>query len=102
MLCELYKRKMSRGSYTLDPEYMKLSPVEVSNSGVVSRLSEFRITSVCDSSGQFNFRDFDIANIISVGAVGTLKPVTMVNHDVAGVADAFDNLNSKLSGDGNN
>lgn len=102
MLCELYNRKMTRGSYVLDPEYKKLSPVEVDNAGVVCRSSEFRTTSVIDSSGHFNFRDFDIANILSVGAVDTLKPVTMANHDVAGVADAFDNLNTKLSGDGTN
>lgn len=98
MLKDLYFKKLPRIEAVLCPSYMKLTPIDEVSDGVLVRSSEFRSYNVEDNNKQFSFRDFEIGNIIAVGATNMLKPVSMANHDVAGVAQAFDDLNNKLDG----
>lgn len=98
MLQDLYLMRMTRGACAIDPHYTKLSSVQVEQNGILVRSSEYKESCVDDTCKQFTFLDFEIANVLALGALNMLNPVSMVNHDVTGVASAFDNLNEKLNG----
>lgn len=97
MLQEVYSKKNKRYTKVLCDSFLMLQPCEKVVDGVLTRTSSFVRHSVADDYKDFTYLDFAIGNILATGATNLFAPVTMVNHDVAGVAQAFDDLNAKLN-----
>lgn len=96
MLKEIYERSNKRKSIPFETSYMRLKTVEIEENGVLVQRSRFVEYNPIDDDKQFKPSDFELGNILAVGAYQMLKPVMMHNIDYAGSANAFDVLYSKL------
>lgn len=97
---ELFKTAYKGFPCPIDPHYTHLESVDVEENGMITKRSQFKETCFGDKFKQFKMEDFAISNILSVGATNLLKPVSMTNNDVTGVAQGFDDLNAKLNENG--
>lgn len=77
--------------------YTKLSPKSVDNAGVVVRSSIFEESSTKESLNSFDFNDFQISNLIAIGATDVLKETYMSDTNsfdvIENVANSLKSLN---------
>lgn len=97
MLKEIYERDNSRKSLPYESSYMRLKTVDIEENGILVKRSRFVDYNPIDEDKQFKPSDFELGNILAVGAFQMLKPVMMSNIDYAGSANAFDVLYQKLA-----
>lgn len=97
MLKEIYERDNSRKSHAYETSYMRLKTVDVEENGILVKRSRFVDFCPTDEDKQIKSSDFELGNILAVGAFQMLKPVMMSNIDFAGSANAFDVLYQKLN-----
>lgn len=92
MLSYLYALPSSYKAVVIDPYFNVLNPVDSVDNGVLVKRSEVKAFSLKDVYDGFSIYDFSIANILQTGATNMLKPVTLVNPDVAGITIKMDNF----------
>lgn len=97
MLYDLYQREMSRFDHPYQTTHMRLKTIDVEEQGILVKRSRFVEYNPADEDKQYKVSDFEIGNILAVGAFQMLKPVMMHNIDFAGSANAFDLLYLKLN-----
>lgn len=68
-----------------------LKPVEAVIDGVLVRKSQFVDFDIAASLADFRSQDFDISNILALGATSVLKPTYVSPMSDMNVADKFDN-----------
>lgn len=73
----------------IDPKTSLLLPVESTVDGVVTRSVDFKVVNPVEDNAKFRFTDFNLANLIAVGAYGQLTPVVMTNNSDVTFVDQF-------------
>lgn len=68
-----------------------LTPVNVSENGRVTRLSEFKPFDIAGSLAPFKSSDFSVANLEQIGALSKLKTTYMSSMHDMNIADRFEN-----------
>lgn len=71
-----------------------LQPVEVAGKdGIITHRSEFRSFNIKESLDPFGSKDFEVASLAAIGALGKLQTTYMSPMSSMNVADRFENLN---------
>ena len=68
-----------------------LSPVNTSENGRVTKLSEFKPFDIAGSLAPFKSSDFSVVNLEQIGALAKLKTTYMSSLHDMNIADRFDN-----------
>lgn len=92
MLTSLYLKSVKIELPSFNSKVILLQPVEVSQDGSISRISQFKPFDIADSLLQFRSSDFSISSLSAVGALDKLKTTYMANMSSTNVADSFENL----------
>lgn len=101
MISRTYREKIPVGFFTIDPSCSRLQRVDSVENGVLSKQSEFKEVSCVEMNAKLLSKDFNIANLLELGVVSKLKPVTLRANNVDGFIDsfekAFENVESTVS-----
>lgn len=73
----------------IDPSSTLLMPVESETKGVVTSAVEFRKVNPSVDNLKFVYTDFNLGNLIAIGAYGQLTPITMTNNSDVTFVDQF-------------
>ena len=89
MFYSLMKRVFN-GSHPFSTKYMKLTPKEVSERGVLVRKNVFEVFDTSEQLNKYRAIDFKLENILAVGAYDMLKPQVMTDTNPLSVINKVD------------
>ena len=93
MVSDMYKRGFDYKPKKIKTGYMRYCPFPVADKSVVGKSVQVKYFDIAEDNDKYVSSDFNIANILAVGAYDVLRPTCISRMSDLSVADSFENFN---------